>query len=87
MLKSSQNTNNTTVTTKYVDFNGLSDYGSGANPCIYISKNANNTKIDMYWTNFNGQYAGEIRNDSKTTKFNEWYVKRTWDPEVRCNEY
>ncbi len=44
------NANNTSVTTKYVDFNGVSDYGSGANPCIYISKKANNTSIDMCWT-------------------------------------
>ena len=81
------NANNTSVTTKYVDFNGVSDYGSGANPCIYISKKANNTSIDMCWTNFTGQYASEIRNDSKTTKFSEWYVKRTWEPEVRGDEY
>ena len=26
-------------------------------------------------------------NDSKTTKFSEWYVKRTWEPEVRGDEY
>ena len=81
------NANSTSVTTKYVDFNGVSNYGSGANPCIYISKKANNTSIDMCWTNFTGQYASEIRNDSKTTKFSEWYVKRTWEPEVRGDEY
>ena len=43
--------------------------------------------IDMCWTNFTGEYASEIRNDSKTTKFSEWYVKRTWEPEVRGDEY
>ncbi len=81
------NANNTSVTTKYVDFNGVSDYGSGANPCIYISKKANNTSIDMCWTNFNGEYASEIRNTGKNTKIFEWYVKRTWEPEVRGDEY
>ncbi len=81
------NANNTSVTTKYVDFNGVSNYGSGANPCIYISKKANNTSIDMLWTNFTGEYASEIRNDGKNTKFSEWYVKRTWEPEVRGGEY
>ena len=81
------NANNTSVTTKYVDFNGVSDYGSGANPCIYISKKANNTSIDMCWTNFNGEYASEIRNNGKNTKIFEWYVKRTWEPEVRGDEY
>ena len=81
------NANNTSVTTKYVDFNGVSNYGSGANPCIEISKKANNTSIDMCWTNFTGQYASEIRNNGKNTKFFEWYVKRTWEPEVRGGEY
>ena len=81
------NANNTSVTTKYVDFNGVSNYGSGANPCIEISKKANNTQIDMLWTNFTGQYASEIRNNGKNTKFSEWYVKRTWEPEVRGGEY
>ncbi|WP_405358161.1 hypothetical protein [Ruminococcus sp.] len=81
------NANNTSVTTKYVDFNGVSNYGSGANPCIEISKKANNTCIDMLWTNFTGEYASEIRNNGKNTKFSEWYVKRTWEPEVRGGEY
>ena len=81
------NANNTSVTTKYVDFNGVSNYGSGANPCIEISKKANNTSIDMLWTNFTGEYASEIRNNGKNTKFSEWYVKRTWEPEVRGGEY
>ncbi len=81
------NANNTSVTTKYVDFNGVSNYGSGANPCIEISKKANNTSIDMLWTNFTGEYASEIRNNGKNTKLSEWYVKRTWEPEVRGDEY
>ena len=81
------NANNTSVTTKYVDFNGVSNYGSGANPCIEISKKANNTSIDMLWTNFTGEYASEIRNNGKNTKLSEWYVKRTWEPEVRGGEY
>ena len=81
------NANNTSVTTKYVDFNGVSNYGSGANPCIEISKKANNTSIDMCWTNFTGEYASEIRNNGKNTKIFEWYVKRTWEPEVRGDEY
>ena len=81
------NANNTSVTTKYVDFNGVSDYGSGANPCIYISKKANNTSIDMLWTNFNGECTSRIQNDGKNTKISEWYVKRTWEPEVRGDEY
>ena len=81
------NANNTTLKTKYVEFNGASYYGTDANPCIEISKKANNTSIDMLWTNFTGEYASEIRNNGKNTKFSEWYVKRTWEPEVRGGEY
>ncbi|MEE0957134.1 MAG: hypothetical protein UH734_03485, partial [Ruminococcus sp.] len=81
------NANNTTLKTKYVEFNGVSYYGSNANPCIEISKKANNTIIDLSWTEFNDEYACRIKNDSKTTNFKEWYVTRSWEKEVRGNEY
>ena len=81
------NANNTSLTTKYVDFNGVSNYGSGANPCIEISKKANNTSLDFCWTNFNGECTSRIQNDGKNTKIFEWYVKRSWEKEVRGKEY
>ena len=81
------NANNTSLTTKYVDFNGISIYYNKANPCISISKKANNTSIDMLWTNFNGECTSRIQNDGKNTKISEWYVKRSWEKEVRGDEY
>ena len=81
------NANDTYLMTKYVDFDGISVYYSKAAPCIYISKKSNNTKIDFYWTNFNGECTSRIQNDGKNTKLFEWYVKRSWEPEVRGNEY
>ena len=50
------NANNTSLTTKYVDFDGISIYYNKANPCISISKKANNTTLDFCWTNFNGEH-------------------------------
>ncbi|MEE3493391.1 hypothetical protein [Ruminococcus sp.] len=81
------NANNTSLKTKYVEFNGVSYYGTDANPCIEISKKANNTSIDMCWTEFNGEYACRIKNDGKNTKFFEWYVTRSWEKEERGGEY
>ena len=81
------NANNTSLTTKYVDFDGISVYYNKANPCISISKKANNTKLNMYWTNFNGECTSRIQNDGKNTKIFEWYVKRSWEKEVRGDEY
>ena len=81
------NANNTTLKTKYVEFNGASYYGTDANPCIEISKKANNTNIDLNWTEFNGEYACRIKNDGKNTKFFEWYVTRSWEKEVHGDEY
>ena len=81
------NANNTTLKTKYVEFNGASYYGTDANPCIEISKKANNTNIDLNWTEFNSEYSSRIKNDGKNTKINEWYVTRSWEKEVHGNEY
>ena len=81
------NANNTTLKTKYVEFNGASYYGTDANPCIEISKKANNTNINLNWTEFNSEYSSRIKNDSKTTKISEWYVTRSWEKEVRGDEY
>ena len=81
------NANNTTLKTKYVEFNGASYYGTDAKPCIDISKKANNTQIDLHWTDFNGEYACRIKNDGKNTKFFEWYVTRSWEKEVHGDEY
>ncbi|WP_407386451.1 hypothetical protein [Ruminococcus sp.] len=81
------NANNTTLKTKYVEFNGASYYGTDAKPCIDISKKANNTQIDLHWTEFNGEYACQIKNDGKTTKIFEWYVTRSWEKEVHGDEY
>ena len=77
------NANNTTLKTKYVEFNGASYYGTDANPCIEISKKANNTNI----TEFNSEYSSQIKNDGKNTKINEWYVTRSWEKEERGGEY
>ena len=81
------NANNTSLTTKYVDFNGISIYYNKANPCISISKKANNTSLNFCWTNFNGECTSRIQNDGKNTKISEWYVKRSWEKEVRGDEY
>ena len=81
------NANNTSLTTKYVDFDGISIYYNKANPCISISKKANNTTLDFCWTNFNGECTSRIQNDGKNTKISEWYVKRSWEKEVRGDEY
>ena len=81
------NANNTTLKTKYVEFNGASYYGTNANPCIEISKKANNTNIDLNWTEFNSEYSSRIKNDGKNTKINEWYVTRSWEKEERGGEY
>ena len=81
------NANNTSLTTKYVDFDGISIYYNKANPCISISKKANNTSLDFCWTNFNGECTSRIQNDGKNTKISEWYVKRSWEKEVRGDEY
>lgn len=81
------NANNTTLTMKYVELYGTSDFLSKYNPCISISKKANNTKIDLYWTEFNGEYGSQIKNDGKNTKLSEWYVTRTWEKEVHGDEY
>lgn len=81
------NANNTTLKTKYVEFNGASYYGTDANPCIEISKKANNTNINLNWTEFNSEYSSRIKNDGKNTKINEWYVTRSWEKEVHGNEY
>ena len=81
------NANNTTLKTKYVEFNGASYYGTDANPCIEISKKANNTNINLNWTEFNSEYASRIKNDGKNTKINEWYVTRSWEKEERGGEY
>ena len=81
------NANNTSLTTKYVDFDGISIYYNKANPCISISKKANNTSLDFCWTNFNGECTSRIQNDGKNTKIFEWYVKRSWEKEVRGDEY
>ena len=77
------NANNTTLKTKYVEFNGASYYGTDANPCIEISKKANNTNINLNWTEFNSEYSSRIKNDGKNTKINEWYVTRSWEKEER----
>lgn len=81
------NANNTTLTMKYVELYGTSDFLSKYNPCISISKKVNNTKIDLYWTEFNGEYGSQIKNDGKNTKISEWYVTRTWEKEVHGDEY
>ena len=81
------NANNTTLTMKYVELYGTSDFLSKYNPCISISKKANNTKIDLYWTEFNGEYGSQIKNDGKNTKISEWYVTRSWEKEVHGDEY
>ena len=81
------NANNTKLTLKYTEIYGTSDFLSKYNPCISISKKANNTTIDLYWTEFNGEYGSQIKNDSKTTKISEWYVKRSWEKEERGGEY
>ena len=81
------NANNTSLTLKYTEIYGTSDFLSKYNPCISISKKANNTKIDLYWTEFHGEYGSQIKNDSKTTKISEWYVTRSWEKEVRGDEY
>ena len=81
------NANNTTLKTKYVEFNGASYYGTDANPCIEISKKANNTNINLNWTEFNSEYSSQIKNDGKNTKINEWYVTRSWEKEERGGEY
>ena len=81
------NANNTTLKTKYVEFNGASYYGTDANPCIEISKKANNTKINLNWTEFNSEYSSRIKNDGKNTKISEWYVTRSWGKEERGGEY
>ena len=41
----------------------------------------------MNWTNFNGECTSRIQNDGKNTKISEWYVKRSWEKEVRGDEY
>ena len=81
------NANNTALTLKYTEIYGTSDFLSNYNPCISISKKANNTKIDLYWTEFHGEYGSQIKNDGKNTKISEWYVKRSWEKEVRGDEY
>ena len=81
------NANNTTLTMKYVELYGTSDFLSKYNPCISISKKANNTKIDLYWTEFNGEDGSQIKNDGKNTKISEWYVTRTWEKEIHGDEY
>ena len=42
---------------------------------------------NMLWTNFNGECTSRIQNDGKNTKISEWYVKRSWEKEVRGDEY
>ena len=81
------NANNTSLTLKYTEIYGTSDFLSKYNPCISISKKANNTKIDLDWTEFHGEYGSQIKNDGKNTKISEWYVTRSWEKEVRGNEY
>ena len=81
------NANNTALTLKYTEIYGTSDFLSKYNPCISISKKANNTTIDLYWTEFNGEYGSQIKNDGKNTKISEWYVTRSWEKEVRGDEY
>ena len=81
------NANNTKLTLKYTEIYGTSDFLSKYNPCISISKKANNTTIDLYWTEFNGEYGSQIKNDGKNTKISEWYVTRSWEKEVRGDEY
>ena len=81
------NANNTTLKTKYVEFHGKSYYGYDAKPCIEISKKANNTLLDFHWTDFYAEYSSQIKNNGKNTKINEWYVTRSWEKEVRGNEY
>ncbi|MED9970292.1 MAG: hypothetical protein UFA98_09830 [Ruminococcus sp.] len=81
------NANNTALTLKYTEIHGTSDFLSKYNPCISISKKANNTKIDLYWTEFHGEYGSQIKNDGKNTKISEWYVTRSWEKEVRGDEY
>ena len=81
------NANNTTLKTKYVEFHGKSYYGYDAKPCIEISKKANNTLLDFHWTDFYAEYSSQIKNNGKNTKINEWYVTRSWEKEVRDNEY
>ena len=81
------NANNTTLTLKYTEIHGTSDFLSNYNPCISISKKSNNTKLDLYWTEFHGEYGSQIKNDSKTTKISEWYVTRSWEKEVHGDEY
>ena len=80
------NANNTDLTLKYTEIYGTSDFLS-YNPCISISKKANNTKIDLDWIEFHGEYGSQIKNDGKNTKISEWYVTRSWEKEVRGNEY
>ena len=81
------NANNTTLKTKYVEFHGKSYYGYDAKPCIEISKKANNTLLDFHWTDFYAEYSSQIKNNGKNTKINEWYVTRSWEKEVRGDEY
>ena len=81
------NAKNTTLKLKYVEIYGPSSPFADCNPCISISKKAENTKIDLSWTEFNGEYGSRIQNDGKNTKINEWYVTRTWEPEVHGKEY
>ena len=81
------NANNTSLTLKYTEIYGTSDFLSKYNPCISISKKANNTKIDLDWTEFHGEYGSQIKNDGKNTKISEWYVTRSWEKEVHGNEY
>lgn len=81
------NANNTTLTLKYDEIYGTSDFLSKYNPCISILKKASNTTIDLYWTEFSGEYGSQIKNDGKNTKISEWYVTRTWEKQVRGDEY
>ena len=82
------NAKNTTLKLDYVKFFGGTDsLFDDSLPCVTVGKKAENTKIELYWTEFQYEIASRIENNGKNTKTFEWYVKRTWEPEVRGNEY
>lgn len=81
------NSKNTALRLKYIEFNDVHDYFATGDPCISIAKKAENTKIDLNWVTFNVEGTSRIKNDGKNTKIFEWYVKRSWEKEVRGDEY